>query len=137
MKKCKIDNCNNTVFCKKYCKKHYQRLYRYDNPNEYKRAEQNRLTVKYHREYITLQQMKQRCYNSNNHAYKNYGGRGIKICERWLDTKNGFINFLKDMGEKPKGLSIDRIDNNGNYEPSNCRWADNNTQLKNRRKYKK
>lgn len=136
MKNCSVENCDNNVFCKGYCKKHYHRLYRYNNPNEYKRAEQDRLTLKYPVEYRTLQSMKQRCYNPKYPAYKNYGGRGIKVCERWLDIKNGFKNFLEDMGEKPKGLSIDRINNNGNYEPNNCRWADVYTQLKNRRKYK-
>jgi hypothetical protein len=72
-------------------------------------------------EYIAWSNMKARCYNPKHKFYHNYGGRGIKICDRWLHS---FKNFLADMGHKPgSDYSLDRKNNDGNYEPKNCRWA--------------
>lgn len=83
-------------------------------------------------EYHSWASMKVRCYRRNHKAFKNYGGRGIKVCERWL---NSFENFLADMGPRPTGKSLDRFPNNdGNYEPGNCRWATRSEQQRNRRK---
>lgn len=78
--------------------------------------------------YKSWQSMKGRCKNPNNPAYSKYGAKGIKVCARW----NDFENFYSDMGNRPQGSSIDRINSNGNYEPSNCRWADRQTQNMNR-----
>ena len=84
-------------------------------------------------EYNSWHQMKQRCLNPNDKRYDDYGGRGIKICERWLD----FNNFLEDMGVKPSPKhSIDRIDVDGDYEPSNCKWSDDYEQQRNIRVHK-
>ena len=71
------------------------------------------------RTYRSWKEMRQRCNNHNSDKWKWYGGRGIKICQRW----NDFALFLADMGERPEGTSIDRINPDGDYEPSNCRWA--------------
>lgn len=82
------------------------------------------------RTYTAWCDAKSRCYNTNDIGYKYYGGRGIKICERWWK----FSDFLKDMGECPDGLSLERVNNNGNYEPGNCKWATQKEQCNNNRR---
>lgn len=82
--------------------------------------------------YRSWKSMRTRCNNPNEKSYKDYGGRGITVCKRW----DSFVNFYTDMGERPEGdFSLDRIDNNGNYEPSNCRWATREQQNRNHRIY--
>ena len=84
----------------------------------------------YTSEYATWICMKDRCKNKNNKQYKDYGGRGIDVCEEW---KNSFTNFLKDMGTRPKSMTLERVNNNGNYEKDNCKWASRSAQSANQR----
>lgn len=123
---CFIDGCSNDKFAKGMCVKHYGRVRRQGDAS---------ITLKpgdivTQPEYKVWANMKSRCNNPNAHNYHNYGARGIKVCERWMNSYNDFIS---DMGRRPDGLTLGRIDNNGNYEPSNCRWETWSQQLSNRR----
>ncbi|MDD5176274.1 MAG: hypothetical protein PHQ05_07635 [Sterolibacterium sp.] len=80
-------------------------------------------------EYKSWNMMLQRCTNPRNARWKHYGGRGIAVCDEWRD----FASFFANMGPRPPGTSLDRVDVNGNYEPGNCRWADAKTQANNKR----
>lgn len=83
----------------------------------------------------TLSHMRDRCFNPRNKSYKNYGGRGITVCDEWLNDPNSFVDWALEHGYKPN-LSIDRIDNDGDYEPNNCRWVTLSENNQNRRSSK-
>lgn len=91
------------------------------------------LNYKSTKTYCSWAHMIQRCTNPKNKRWKYYGARGISVCRRWRK----FDNFLADIGEKPAGLQLDRIDVDGDYTPSNCRWATVSQQMKNRRPFKR
>lgn len=80
--------------------------------------------------YTSWECMKQRCLNVKNKKYKNYGGRGITVCERWMEFKN----FIEDMGDRPKFSSLERIDVNGNYCKENCKWSHSQEEQQNNRR---
>lgn len=90
--------------------------------------------LRYTKTWRIWQAMKNRCYNKNVMQYKNYGGRGIKVCNKW---KEDFIEFYKDVGEAPKRKTLDRINNNGNYEPGNVKWSTPKQQCRNKTNNKK
>lgn len=129
---CKVDGCNNPHKGLGYCKKHYTRFKRYGDPlysffGKDRESHGMENTSIYH----TWQNIRTRCYNPKSQDFPDYGGRGITVCDRWL---NSFIDFYKDMGDKPfKNAQIDREDNDGNYEPDNCRWVTPKVNANNRR----
>lgn len=96
-----------------------------------KHGHNRRVSGRRSRTHVTWASMLGRCYQKSNQSYPRYGGLGIKVCKRW-QGKNGFANFLADMGERPEGKTLDRVNSRGDYKPSNCRWATVKEQNENR-----
>lgn len=129
---CRAEGCSRTdIKGKGYCSMHWQRIRK--NGSLVPKILKNGPRMEYPEEYKSWASMRDRCLNKSATMYKYYGGKGIKICERWLELPNGFPNFLEDMGPKPNHdrtpnggkpvWSLDRIDPNKDYCKENCRWA--------------
>lgn len=130
---CQAPSCERAAKSNGFCQKHYMRLWRTGSIETTKRR--NPEKPRYHFMYGAWAGMVNRCHNPNNSSYARYGGNGTTVCDRWRsgeDGKIGFVCFLEDMGERPDGMTLDRIDPAGNYEPSNCRWATIAEQRRNR-----
>ena len=110
---CTVEGCERKPLGKTICKYHHSVKYKQQKPL-----------------YSTWSAMKYRCYNKNNGSYPNYGGRGITVCDRWLKSYDA---FAEDMGERPLGGTLDRIDNDKGYSPDNCKWSTRDEQIANRR----
>lgn len=131
--KCKIGkDCGNGRVKLGLCPRHSYRFKKYGNTDKPSQKGVNATHQKTGtKEYNSWKGAKERCLNKSNKAYQKYGGRGIKICDRWSKS---FLDFLKDMGNAPsKNHSLDRRNNNGNYCPENCRWATKKQQANNTR----
>lgn len=140
---CKIDGCDNPVRYGGLCNRHLMLKKRGNLDAPIRHISEEKLSE--HPLHGTWKNMLNRCRNPKLKCYKNYGSRGIRVCERWQGAY-GFKHFLEDMGEKPdyrtyaSGVplySLDRIDPDGDYEPSNCRWATAKEQANNKRTHRK
>lgn len=127
---CTVPNCSRPHRCKGYCQMHYTRLRAHGDPMKTKISfEMHGMSTT--SEHCIWRSMKNRCHSPGDKGYRLYGGRGIQVCERW---RNSFSAFYADMGPRPTAKhSIDRINNERNYEPGNCRWATREEQGNNTR----
>ena len=125
---CRIHDCNRQVYHCSLCCQHYRRWKKYGDPCATPVVDTSGYLPKGSfknnpSEYRSWKNMVSRCTDPENDNYHYYGGRGIRVCDRWLG-KSGLANFIEDMGERPVGKTLDRIDVDGDYTPDNCRWVE-------------
>lgn len=127
--KCKVDGCDKIAkLTRGLCPTHYMRLLRHGRTDAGRGWNPKAHLHSKHPLYNAWQAMILRCHDPKNSSFGRYGANGVSVCDRWREN---FQNFLADMGNRPEGMTLDRIDPTGNYEPANCRWADIKTQRAN------
>lgn len=126
---CEVYGCSNKYIARGMCHAHYKLWQKHGDPLIQKKQYGEKHGMRHTPEYNSWRGMKERCLNPNNSHYKSYGGRGIKICDAWLHS---FTSFYESMGNRPFNMTLDRIDNNNDYKPSNCKWSTNKEQRANK-----